>query len=99
MSGADVAPEFLRRPGAPLRSEALLGRHQGAAVMGVQPVGVGPVLVDTTPWICPVVVHLAAQQMAADAPHVLVFAEAVEIPVANEDVVDVLHLEREMIEA
>src|ERR1700689_3038934 len=54
---------------------------------------------DATPRISPVVVHLTAEQVAADPPHVLVFTEAVEILMANEDVVDILNLKRKMIEA
>src|ERR1700733_5163675 len=54
---------------------------------------------DATPRISPVVVHLAAEQVAADPPHVLEFTEADEILMADEDVVDILNLKRKMIEA
>src|SRR5690242_4159532 len=92
VSRAGVADEALRRPVAPLRAQALLGADQVAAVGGVEPIGVGPALVHAAPRILPVVVDLAAQQMAADAPHVLVLAEALDVLVVLEHAVDVLDL-------
>ena len=53
-------------------------------------------LVDAAPRIGPVVVDLTAEHVAADAPHVLV-AELFQMMVAHGDVVDVRHLERQMI--
>src|SRR5580765_3108207 len=91
--------ESLRRPLAPLGNQSVVGRDQVRAVLRVQPVGVGPVLVYAAPWIRPVVVDLAAEQMAPDAPHVLVLAELLQVLVTGEHVVDVGHLEREMIQA
>ena len=56
-------------------------------------------LMHPPPRIGPVIIDLAAEQMAADAPHMLVLAEALEVLVTHEDVVDVLNLERKMVEA
>ena len=55
-------------------------------------------LVHVAPWVGPVVIDLAAQHVPADAPHVLVLAELREVVVAHADVVDVHHLEREVVE-
>ena len=52
--------------------EPLFGRDKIAAIVDIQAVGVGPVLVNTAPRISPVVVHLTSQQVAAYAPHMLV---------------------------
>src|SRR5256885_5765263 len=90
--------EPLRRPLAPLRDQPVLGRDQVGAVLHVQPIGVRPVLVYATPRIRPVVVDLAAEEMASDAPHVLVLAELRQVLVAGEHVVDVGDLERQVIE-
>src|SRR4051812_13807136 len=80
-----VAHEPLRRPVAPLRLEAFLGAQQVAAVRRVEAVGVGPALVDAAPRVAPVVIDLAAEQVAADSPHVVVLAERLEILVILED--------------
>src|SRR6202040_1152204 len=56
--------------------------------MGVQHVGVGPVLMHAAPRIGPVIEQLAADQMAADAPHMLV-ALLPQMLVADHYVVDV----------
>jgi hypothetical protein len=56
-------------------------------------------LMDAARGISPIVVDLTAEQVTADAPHVLELAETVQIFTADEHVVDVLHLERKMIEA
>ena len=61
--------------------------------MNVQPIGVGPVLMDAAPGIGPVVIDLTAEQVAADAPHVFVFTQAIQILVPDEDVVDILYFE------
>src|SRR5215213_4824706 len=91
-SGAGVADEALGRPLAPLRLEALLDTQQMATVGRVQPVGVGPALVHAAPRVGPVIIDLAAQQVAADAPHVLVLADLLDVLVILEDGVDVLRL-------
>src|SRR5215510_10492795 len=74
-SGAGVIDEFRGRRLAPLRGERLFRRHQIRAVREVEPVAVGPVLVHAPPRIGPVVVDLTAQDVPADSPHVLIFAE------------------------
>src|SRR5262249_50829683 len=51
------------------------------------------------PRIGPVVVNLTPQQVAANAPHMFILAQAVQVLVADEYIVDVLHLEGEMVEA
>ena len=66
----------------------MLSRSLSAQCSCTRPHGIGPVVVD-----------LAAEQVAADAPHMLVLLLADEIFVAHEHVVDVLHLEREVVEA
>ena len=81
-----------------MRTEAFLGRDQVAAVFDVQPVGIGPMLVHAHIGIGPVIVHLRTEKVAADAPHVFVFAGGFQVLVAHEDVVDVLHLEAEVIQ-
>jgi hypothetical protein len=53
---------------------------------------------DAAPRISPVVVDLTAEQVASDTPHVLVPAKTVQMLVADEHVVDILNLERKMIE-
>src|SRR6266508_1288267 len=85
-------------PPAPLRSQPLLGRYQVRAVLRVQPVRVRPVLVHPAPRVRPVVVDLASQEMATDTPHVLVLAQPRHVLVAHEHVVDVLHLERQVVQ-
>src|SRR5216684_7841299 len=98
-SRAGMADEALGRALAPLRLEALLGAQQVAAVGGVQPVGIGPALVHAAPRVGPVVVDLAAQQMAADAPHVLVLAEPLDMRVVLEDGINVLRLVGDMVQS
>ena len=71
-----MTQETVRRPVAPLRLEAFLGADEIAAIGRVQPVGVGPALMHAAPGIAPVVVDLAAQQVATDAPEVLVPVDA-----------------------
>src|SRR5262245_37090327 len=84
---------------APLRDETVVSRDEIRAVLLVQPVGVGPVLVHPAPRVGPVVVDLAAQEMPADPPHVLVLAELLQMLVSGEHVVDVRHLERQVVQA
>src|SRR5262245_38686732 len=85
--------ESLGRTLSPLRDEPVVSRDQVRAVLLVQPVGVGPVLVHPAPRVGPVVIDLAAQEMPADPPHVLVLAELLKMLVPGEHVVDVRHLE------
>src|SRR5215813_13214600 len=74
-SRANALDELLRRALAPLRDQSLLGRQQVGSVLHVEPIGVGPVLVHSSPRVGPVVVDLAAEEVPADAPHVFVLAE------------------------
>src|SRR5215467_13379640 len=90
--------EFFRRRLAPLRNQRLLGGHQVGSIREVETVAVGPVLVHAAPRVRPIVVDLAAEHMTADPPHVLIGAGLLQEIVAHADVVDVLHLERQMIE-
>ena len=85
--------EFLRRRLAPLRHERFLGGHEIRAVGKIEPVAVGPVFVNMSPRFGPLVVDLTAEHVPADAPHVLVFAELLEIIVTHADVIDVGHIE------
>src|SRR5262245_26851661 len=96
-SRADALDELLRWALTPLRDQSLLGRQQVGSVLRVEPVGVGPVLVHSSPRVGPVVVDLAAEEMSADAPHVLVLAEMRKMLVPHEHVVQVLHLEGQVI--
>src|SRR5262245_17163916 len=95
----DALDELLRRPLAPLRDQSLFGRQQVGSVPHVEPIRIGPVLVHAAPWVGPVVVDLAAEEMPANAPHVLVLAEMREMLMSHEHVVEVLHLEGEVIQA
>src|SRR5262245_48542316 len=76
MSGlrGHVVDELLGRIGAPLTDEGLLDREEVRAAPGIQTVGIGPLLVDPAPGVAPVIVDLAAQEMAAHALHVLVLS-------------------------
>src|SRR4051812_44275359 len=94
-----VVDELFRRPFAPLRDEGFLDRDKVRAVGEVEAVAVSPVLVHAAPRIGPIVIDLAAEHMPPDAPHVLVVAELLEIVVAHADVVDVLHLERQVVQS
>src|SRR5215472_8656171 len=66
--------------------------------MGIQHVGIGPMLVHAAPRIGPVVEQLAADQMAADAPHMLV-ALLLQMLVADHHIVDIGSLKGQVIEA
>src|SRR5215831_13770191 len=65
--------------------------------MGVQHIGVSPMLVDAAPRIGPVIEQLAADQMAADAPHMLV-ALLLQMLVADHYIVDVGGFVRQVVE-
>src|SRR2546425_8740423 len=93
-----VPDELLRRALAPLAPQRLVRRQQMRAALGVQAIGVGPPFMYAAPRVGPVVVNLTAEEMAADAPHVLVLAESHQILVILEHRVDVRHLEREMVQ-
>src|SRR5579862_2706041 len=71
---AGVTDEFLRRPLAPLRPQRFFGGNEIGAIGEVEAIAVGPVLVDAAPGIGPIVIDLAAEHVAADAPHMLVLA-------------------------
>src|SRR5215510_11425080 len=94
----DALDEFLWRWSAPLGAERLVRRQQIRAAPGIQAVGVGPALVHPAPGIRPVVVDLAAEQVSANPPHVLVLAEFLQALVTTEHVVDIVDLEREVVE-
>src|SRR5205814_7070285 len=64
---------------------------------GVQHVGIGPVLVHPAPGVAPVIEHLAAERMPADAPEVLIALRLHDF-VADHDVVDVSRLIGEVVE-
>src|SRR6266851_4144039 len=97
-SGRGVAHEDLRDRLAPRSAGAFAAFEQIGRGVGVEDVGVGPVLVHAAPRIGPVIEQLAADQMAADAPHVLI-ALSLEMLVADHHVVDVGGLVGEMVEA
>src|SRR5439155_2889874 len=95
---ADALDKSLWRRPAPLGAERLVRRQQMRAAPGIQAVGVGPALVHPAPGIRPVVVDLAAEQVPADAPHVLVLAEFLQALVTAEHVIDIVDLEREVVQ-
>src|SRR5882672_6778098 len=95
---ADALDKLLWRRPAPLGAERLVRRQQIRAASGVQAVGVGPALVHPAPGIRPVVVDLATEQVPADPPHVLVLAEFLQALVTTEHVIDIVDLEREVIQ-
>src|SRR5688572_20367795 len=97
-SGHRVRDELLRRRTAPLRGQALFGAQQVGRVVDVQHIGIGPVLVHAAPGILPVVVDLAAQQVPADAPDMLVLAGALQMLVAHHQVIEAVHLERHVVQ-
>ena len=94
---AYMLDEPLRR-GPPHWRQRLVRRQQVRAALRVQAVGVRPALVHAAPRVRPVVVDLAAEQVPADTPHVLVLAEFLQALVTGEDVVDVVDLEREVVQ-
>jgi hypothetical protein len=69
---------------------------QAGRRIGIERVGIGKVLVDTVPWVAPIVVDVTAQLMPADAPDVVV-PLGLQMVVPDHHVVDVLDLEREVI--
>ena len=83
---------------APRSAGALAALQDVGRGVGVEHVGVGPVLVHPSPRVGPVIEQLAADQMAADAPHVLI-AFAGQMLVTDHHVVDVGRLVGEMVEA
>src|SRR4029453_15470353 len=94
----DVPEELLRRIGAPLAHEALLHGEEVRAAPRVGPIGVRPALVPPAPRVAPVVVDLAAQEMTAHAPHVLVLPQPCQVLVVLEDGVHVRDLEGHVVE-
>src|SRR5213594_1830261 len=94
-----VGDEFLGHRFAPLGAQTFLRRKELGAMARVEHVGIGPMLVHPAPGILPVVVDLAAEDVAPDAPHVLVLAGLPQVLVAEHDVVDALHFEREVIQS
>ena len=67
--------------------------------MNIEHVGVRPVLMHTAPGILPVIVDLAAEDMPADTPDMLVFFHLDDVLVAEHHVVYVLRLKRQVVDA
>src|SRR3990170_5738293 len=65
----------------------------------VELVGIGPMLVLSAPRIFPVIEHLAPDDVAANAPGVLVFTSALEVLMAEHEVIEALHFVRQMVQA
>src|SRR5215813_3110793 len=97
-SGRGVTQKDLRDRLAPGAAHAHAAVEESGRRVRIQHVGVGPVLVHAPPGIGPVIEQLAADQMTADAPHVLV-GFLPEMLVTDHDVVDVRRLVGEMVEA
>src|SRR5258708_700499 len=97
--GDRVRDERLRHRLAPLRAQPFLRRQQLGPIARVEHVGVGPVLVHPAPRILPVVVDLAADDLAPDAPHVPILARLAQVIMAAHNVVDALHFEREVVQS
>src|SRR5215471_18111229 len=89
----DLRDRLTSRPARPLAALQDVGRG-----VRVEHVGVGPMFVHAAPWVGPVIEQLAADQMAANAPHVLI-ALALQMLVTGHHVVDVGGLVGEMVEA
>src|SRR2546427_520062 len=94
-----VGDEFLGHRFAPLGAQSFLRRKELGAMARVEHVGIGPVFVHPAPGVLPVVVDLAAEDVAPDSPHVLVLAGLPQVLVAEHDVVDARHFDREAIPA
>src|SRR6267143_4266590 len=94
-----VGDEFLGHRFAPLGAQSFLRRKELGAMARVEHVGIGPMLVHPAPRILPVVVDLAAEDVPPDAPHVLVLAGLAQVLVAEHDVIDALHFERQVIQS
>src|SRR5204863_9767357 len=94
-----MADDGRRRRIAPLRAEALLGGNEISLVARGEPVGVDPVLVHAAPRVLPVIEYLAAEDVATDAPDVLVLAVGPQVMVAEHQVIEAMHLERKMVQA
>jgi hypothetical protein len=92
-----VTHKDLRDRLAPRSAGALAAFHDVGWGMGVEHIGIGPMLVHAAPRVGPVIEELAADQMAAYAPHVLV-AFANQMLVTDHHVVDIGGLVGEVIE-
>src|SRR6266851_8129440 len=95
-SGCRVVHEALRRRFAPWAAD-LAAAPQIGGNAGVQDVGVGPVLMHSAPRVAPIIEHLAAERMAADAPEVFV-ALLLQVLVADHDVVHIGRFVRQVVE-
>src|SRR5215472_535902 len=96
-SGRGVAHKDLRDRLTPRPAGTLAALDQVGRGVGVEHVGIGPMLMHAAPRIGPVIEQLTANQMAPDAPHVLI-ALARQMLVTNHHVVDVGGLVRQMVE-
>ena len=72
-------------------------RDRAGLVRRVEQIAVGHVLHHVAERIAPVVVDLAAEDVAADAP-VMRVAAAAQVLVAGHQVVEILHLERDVVQ-
>src|SRR4029077_6022874 len=97
-SGRGVAHEDLRDRLAPGSAGAFAAFQEVGRGAGVEHIGVGPMLVHATPRIGPVIEELAADQGAAEGPHVLI-ALFLQMLVADHDIVDIGGLVGQMVEA
>ena len=71
----------------PLGVETLFGRQVIGARMDVEHIAVAPMLVHTAPRVLPVVIDLATQHVAPNAPDVFVFIGLAQVLVTQHDVV------------
>src|SRR6266581_6932477 len=97
-SGRGVTHEDLRDRLAPGSAGSFAAFDAIGRGAGVQHISVGPMLVHATPRIGPVIEQLTADQVTADAPHVLVTL-ALQMLVADHDVVDIGGLVGQMVKA
>ena len=83
--------------GAPLRADEICERRNMWWCLVVEQIAVGPMFHHVSPWIQPIVVDLASENVASNTPLVRV-ATAREVRVATHEVVKVGDFERRMVE-
>src|SRR5262245_57949287 len=85
------------RVGTPWPTRVDAGFTKARRGVRIHAIGVGPVFVYAVPRIEPVVEHLTAERMAPDAPSRSVSAR-MQMLVTDKHIVEVLYLERDVIE-
>ena len=78
--------------------KSFLDGNQVGTVTDVEPVAVGPVLMHTPPRIRPVIVNLTPKEMSPESPDMFVFTEIPQVLMAGEHIVDIPHIERQVVQ-